>query len=95
MYGWHYAKIPTLGIWQDIALQEIPDRRFEHPCVFTRGTDGSMRLLVTLPEKVERGTLRLVVAPKNFEGKSQAYRYDIEGKSGTLALDFEIDDPQL
>ena len=95
VYGWHYAKIPTLGIWQDVALQEIPDRRFEHPCVFTRNTDGSMRLLVTLPEKVERGTLRLVIAPKNFEGKSQAYRYDIEGKSGTLALDFEIDDRKL
>lgn len=95
VYGWHYAKIPTLGIWQDVKLKEVPDRHFEHPCVFTRDTDGSMRLLVTLPEKTERGKLRLVVAPKNFEGKSQAYQYDIAGKSGTLALDFEIDDPRL
>lgn len=95
VYGWHYVKIPTLGLWRDVEIAEVPVNEFENPFIFTRSTDGSMRLTVTLPEAKPKAELKLVVKPKNFDGKAQAYSADVSGRTGEVALDFKIDNPQL
>lgn len=95
VYGWHYVKIPTLGIWHDVELAEVPDVEIENPYIMTRNIDGSMRLVVNLPEPVERGILRLDISPKNFTGKSQSFSLDISDRKGAVAMDFKIDNPEL
>ena len=96
VYGWHYVKIPTLGLWQDVELKEVPSNVVENPFIFTRNTDGSMRLVVDLPQPTAKGSIDLLVTPKNFKGKPQAYSYKLlNTPEGTLALDFTIDNPRL
>ena len=95
VYGWHYAKIPTIGIWQGVRLEEVPAKAIEHPFVITRNTNGEMRLVVDLPQRVEKGTLKLTVSPKNFKGNSQSYSFNIINRQGELVLDFNIKEPKL
>lgn len=95
VYGWHYAKIPTIGIWNDVQLVEVPAVAVENPFVITKSLDGEMRLEVTLTKPVARGTIDLEITPKNFKGKKQCFRYAVNNKSGKLWLDFKLKDPQL
>lgn len=95
VYGWHYVKCPTLGIWNNVSLKEVPDYRIDNPFILTRATDGSMRLVVELPRTVSKGRINMVVRPKNFDGKPQAYTFDAGHDTGRIALDFNIDDPHL
>ncbi|MDE7397554.1 MAG: beta-mannosidase, partial [Muribaculum sp.] len=95
VYGWHYVKIPSLGIWADVRLKEVPKVAIQHPFIFTRNLDGSMRLVVNIPDEHPAAMISLNVRPKNFDGKQHAYRCDVSGLKGDVALDFKIDDPRL
>lgn len=95
VYGWHYTKIPTIGIWQDVKLQEVPRHALVHPFIITRSTNGTMRLAVGLSNPIKQGKLKIVVEPKNFSGKKQAFAYNIADKDSSLYLDFNIANPQL
>ena len=94
VYGWHYAKIPSMGIWNEVVIIDRPHQRLEHPFILTRDIEGDMRLLLTLPEKVS-GDIRLLVTPENFNGESQAFQTTVKGAKGDIALDFTIRHPQL
>lgn len=94
VYGWHYAKIPSMGIWSDVVIQDRPVARMEQPFIMTRHLDGAMRLQLTLPEEVS-GEVRLVVSPANFEGQRQAFQAPLSHAKGNIALDFQIEKPQL
>lgn len=94
VYGWHYSKIPSMGIWNNVRLESRPARRIEHPFVITRSTGGDMRLVLSLPQQVT-GEVRLLVKPANFKGNSQAYKATVNNASGETAFDFAIAQPQL
>ena len=94
VYGWHYCRIPSLGIWNDVVICDRPSNRIEHPFIMTRNYNGDMRLAVTLPETTS-GELRLLVTPDNFKGQGQAFKADIADAKGNIAFDFHIDNPQL
>lgn len=96
VYGWHYVKIPSLGIWQDVTLEEMPADRIENPYVITRTTDGAMRLTVDLPRQApDNSKILLRIKPRNFDGKPQAFTADVSRRQGTVALDFNISNPRL
>ncbi len=95
VYGWHYVKIPSLGIWADVKLKEVPEVSIQHPFIFTRNLDGSMRLVVNIAEGHPGATLSLNVRPKNFSGKHCAYQCNVGGLNGDVAFDFKIDDARL
>lgn len=94
VYGWHYSKIPSMGIWDDVIIRNRPTYRMENPFVITRNTNGDMRVCVDFPRSTD-GEIRLLVTPTNFEGKSQAFKADINGAKGMTAFDFHVDNPCL
>ncbi len=95
VYGWHYAKIPSLGIWQPVALRERPAVRIENPFIATRSVDGDMRLVADLKGKASAAELTLIVKPLHFEGKTQVFGHTVKGGAKQLAFDFKIDQPAL
>ena len=99
VYGWHYAQIPSLGIWRSVQLKEQAAVDIDSPFVATRSLDGQMRLTFDLHEQSSplKGVLYAEVSPKNFKGIKQYYRFDINSrrKQETLSLDFQIKDPHL
>ena len=94
VYGWHYAKIPSMGIWDDVIIKDRPVTRIEQPFFITRNTAGDMRLQLTLPNEVS-GEVRLLVSPVNFKGPRQAFQAPLSHAKGFVALDFKVDNPQL
>lgn len=48
VYGWHYAQIPSLGIWRSVQLKEQAAVEIESPFIATRSLDGQMRLTLDL-----------------------------------------------
>lgn len=95
VYGWHYVKVPTLGIWRDVELRERPDKPINKPFILTKDTEGHMRMVVNLPASETKSRISLTVKPKNFEGKAQRFTADVTGQKGETALDFKIDNPEL
>ena len=94
VYGWHYSKIPSMGIWDDVIISSRPPLRMENPFIITRNTNGDMRVALTFPNPTD-GEVRLLVIPANFEGKSQAFKATVSGAKGLTAFDFHIDEPRL
>ena len=99
VYGWHYAKIPSLGIWRDVKIVRQPAARLQNPFVFTKSLQGGMRLWIDgLGEEVRNGKIELLVSPSNFEGRKQAYVWQMPdgfNAAAPLALDFQIENPSL
>lgn len=48
VYGWHYAQIPSLGIWRSVQLKEQAAVEIESPFIATRSLNGQMRLTLDL-----------------------------------------------
>ncbi|MBO4594049.1 MAG: beta-mannosidase [Bacteroidaceae bacterium] len=94
VYGWHYCRIPSLGIWNDVLILDRPVNRIENPFIMTRHHNGDMRLGLTIPETTS-GEIRLLITPDNFKGQSQAYKASINNAKGNVAFDFHINNPQL
>ena len=99
VYGWHYAQIPSLGIWRSVKLESQAPVEIEAPFVSTRSLQGDMRLAVTL-KKINaplKGKLQIRVVPKNFEGAPQFFEHEINSSKKTeqFSFDFKIDAPRL
>lgn len=99
VYGWHYAKIPSLGIWRSVKLQRRTPVEIANPFVVTRDVTGKMRLVLdalSLSAPID-GTIYMQVSPKNFEGSSQIFSYNLKSSlpKDSLALDFTISNPRL
>lgn len=99
VYGWHYAQIPALGIWRTVKLIAEAPVEIESPFVSTRTLQGDMRLVVNLRKVIApvKGKLQVAVSPRNFEGESQYFEYEINSskKAEQLSFDFKIDNPRL
>ncbi len=99
VYGWHYSRIPSLGIWRSVVVEDHAAVAVEDPFIAAKSLDGDMRMSVTLRgyPAAPKGVLRLSVTPDNFEGGEQCFEYRVDGRSRALSLNlsFRVDDPQL
>lgn len=99
VYGWHYAQIPSLGIWRSVRLKEQTSVKLDSPFIATRSLDGQMRLTVGLRTVSSplKGMLYAEVSPKNFQGTRQCFSVEVNStrKQETLSLDFQIKEPHL
>lgn len=96
VYGWHYAKIPSLGIWQDVFIEDCPPDRIENAFIATKDLSGEMRLNIDLKrEQIQAGGIRVRIEPYNFEGETQEFFWKFKDNSGNLNLDFKLDNPKL
>lgn len=90
VYGWHYVRLPSLGIWREVELRDEADRMIENPFFITRTTEGDMRLVISLPEL---SGCEVKLAVTDADGVRQCYSAPVQG--GETALEFHIDDPKL
>lgn len=99
VYGWHYVKIPSMGIWRSVFITEKAKVEMQNPFVATKSIDGRMRLSVILKgvSSLLNGYLKLKVSPENFKGNSQLFDYRVNSKKKKeeLNLDFTIENPRL
>jgi len=94
-YGWHYAQIPALGIWQSVTLKSLPSVDIEEPFITTVSTDGTMDFFAVLRgTNTVCGRLEGEVRPANFTGAAQVFSTDIT-RAGSVRLRFKIADPHL
>lgn len=101
-YGWHYAKLYPLGIWQSVSVEELPtveiDAPFVSTCDYTRGTVDMSIQLNRLSGSRLSGTLTGVITPKNFEGASYTFTTSVDaGTADSTAVRprCDIPDPHL
>lgn len=96
VYGWHYAKIMPLGIWQPVKLRQQSAVRMENPFIITRSTDGDMRLCVTLHGTTPADSLILSITPPGADGPTQHFSAPVTSESGKVAFfDFTVKKPRL
>ena len=99
VYGWHYSKIPSLGIWRSVRIENRAAVALENPFVVTRDTTGRMNLCVTLRgvSAPVRGMLAASIVPDNFEGEPHYFQYRVASglRTRQLNLSFRIDNPRL
>ena len=96
VYGWHYASIPSRGIWQGVTLADKPRLSVERPFLFTEDyRTGRVGLCLTVSGKA-KGKIGISVKPKNFEGKEDYFSagFMTEDKT-TLHYPFSVSDFRL
>ena len=95
-YGWHYAKLYPLGIWQSVSLRDDPSVTLDSPFITTTDyTKGTVDLAIDLIPKdggAVKGTLTVEIAPKNFKGTTAYFTANIN-KSGNTTLRYRADVP--
>ena len=95
-YGWHYAKLYPLGIWQSVSVSDLPSVTLDHPFIATADyKKGTVDLAIQLDPANGgsfKGRLTVKVSPKNFDGVS-AYFTDTVSGSGSTVLRYRADVP--
>ncbi len=82
VYGWHYACIPSRGIWADVFLRDVPLCDFERPFILTEDySTGKMGLCIKAFSS-GKGIVRLKVSPYNFEGADQYFEAPFKCEAG-------------
>lgn len=92
VYGWHYSRIPSLGIWDGVRIEDDQNNGIKNPFVLTRSTDGKMRLLFSTQCPTPEDELLLSVS---CNGKVQSFKGTLDKTLQTQVFDFKISDPQL
>ena len=96
VYGWHYACIPTRGIWAGVCLREEPSCRFERPFIFTEDFKTGKIGVYLKCLGSGSGKVSIKISPRNFAGKEQFWTADFSCVSGdSLHYTFVIDDFKL
>ncbi|MBQ7699211.1 MAG: fibronectin type III domain-containing protein [Clostridia bacterium] len=95
-YGWHYAKLYPLGIWQSVSLRDDPSVTLDSPFITTTDyTKGTVDLAIDLIPKdggAVKGTLTVEIAPKNFSGTASYFTATVN-KSGNTTLRYRANVP--
>lgn len=69
VYGWHYACIPSRGIWAPVSLRDTPRLAAERPFIVTSDyRTGRLTVCIRLTGRGQ-GRVRLRVRPHNFSGE--------------------------
>lgn len=83
VYGWHYASIPSRGIWQGVTLTDTPKLSVERPFLFTEDyRTGTVGLCLSL-SGTAKGKIGISVAPQNFDGKEEYFSADFAADGET------------
>ena len=95
-YGWHYSKLPALGIWQSVEVVSSPAAKLVNPFVVTKDALRGLVDLVAELEPAVPGRLIGTIKPENFEGKEYSFEHRVEAAEGKqhLHLWMAIPDPQ-
>ena len=94
-YGWHYAKLFPLGIWQSVSVSDRADAELDHPFITTTDCkNGTVDLAVSFNTNGGRakGRLTVKVSPKNFNGTSAYFTDEINVSDGEI-LRYRADVP--
>ena len=98
VYGWHYACIPSRGIWRSVHIDSTPRTVTEKPFFVPIDTNGTVDLILRTDGAASVGTVTVSVRPKNFEGKGCGFEVPFmksrEGKE-TFRYRFRVEDPHL
>ena len=99
-YGWHYANLPSLGIWRSVSIRDKPPVQLIDP--FARTLDAHEGIVEIALRFVGEtagwsGTLAGSVEPENFDGARYAFEIPVESETGELktSLRFQVPDPKL
>ncbi len=101
-YGWHYAKLFPLGIWQSVTVRDLPAVTLDSPFITTidhkKGTvDLAIELEAASGAAID-GTLTVAFTPKNFKGTSAYFEVPVNAgavESTTLRYRCNIPDFRL
>ncbi len=99
-YGWHYAKLFPLGIWQSVTVRDVPAVTLDSPFITTidhkKGTvDLAIELDAANGASID-GTLTVSFAPKNFKGTSAYFEVPVSvGQVDTTTLRYRCNIPDF
>lgn len=97
VYGWHYACLPSRGIWAPVSIRQGYAVEFGRP--FVTAVDAAAGI-VDICAKIEKGSgkglVSFTVAPENFEGSAWHFDGEWEGsKEDVLHYRMSIPNPRL
>ena len=97
-YGWHYANIPALGIWQSVKLEKIPQVEMIHPYASVKDLSGAVDLCMELqgPEGGFTGTIEAILnGPDGALEQTFAVPVSSKSMKGQLHTVFHVENPKL
>ena len=99
-YGWHYAKLFPLGIWQSVTVRDVPTVTLDSPFITTVDhTKGTVDLAIELDRQAGSsiaGELTVSFAPKNFTGTASYFTKTISaGSVDSTTLRYRCDIPDF
>ncbi len=84
-YGWHYAKLFPLGIWQSVTVRDVPSVTLDSPFISTVDhTKGTVDLAIELDKQAGSalsGDLTVSFTPKNFTGTASYFTQNVSAGS--------------
>ena len=83
VYGWHYACIPSRGIWADVSLISSPICQIERPFIITEDYKTGKMGICIKSESKSKGKLKIKISPYNFKGDIQYFETDFNCESNT------------
>lgn len=83
VYGWHYACIPSRGIWADVSLISTPNCSFERPFILTEDYKSGKIGICLKSESEGKGYIKIKVSPYNFKGETQYFTTEFNCNSNT------------
>ena len=99
-YGWHYAKLFPLGIWQSVTVRDLPSVTLDSPFITTVDhTKGTVDLAIELDKQSGAslsGELTVSFTPKNFTGTASYFTKTISaGSVDSTTLRYRCDIPDF
>lgn len=99
-YGWHYAKLYPLGIWQSVTVRDVPTVTLDSPFITTVDhTKGTVDLAIELDKQSGTslsGELTVSFTPKNFEGTASYFTKTVSaGAVDSTTLRYRCDIPDF
>ncbi len=91
VYGWHYAWIPSRGIWRSVYLESTPKTPIEKPFLYTSDHEkGLIDLYLVAKGAAAQGKLRISVRPKSFEGQGVDFETAFTKEEGDTRLHYRM-----
>ena len=90
--GWHYCRLPSIGIWRSVRICEIPAVEVRRQFIATHDAESramEYRVEIDAAEKQE-AELRLSIRPVGFPGKSYRHSERVSLKKGSNALRYSF-----
>ncbi len=96
VYGWHYACIPSRGIWQSVHLDSTPNTPIQKPFFYAVDHEkGLVDLILFTNGAPAKGKVKVSVRPKNFEGKGVDFETEfVKENEGEKLLHYRMAIPE-